>query len=222
MRWIFLLLVALNIFYFVWTQQQPLSIGDGAASFVLADGPKRNLSLVSEQQATSPARSAADTGEGMCLHLGGFEQEERATALAQRLLSLDIQAQQSAIRVEFAKDHWVYLPPFGSRDAALRQLRELQARGIDSYLVTEGDLQNGISLGIFSVQGSAAALLERMRAMGYGAELRELVRERREYWVRVPPAASDLIGDELLGRLSANFPGLRRQRLPCTQSLATR
>lgn len=222
MRWIFLLLAALNIFYFVWTRQQPVSLADGVAPFALSEGARKDIRLISEQGRAAAAQGSGRTEEGLCLHLGGFESEERASLLAQRLLSLDIPVQQTAISAEFAKDYWVYLPPFGSRDAALRQFRELQARGIDSFLVAEGDLANGISLGIFSVQGLAVGLLERMRGQGYGAEMRELVRERREYWVRVPGQAVGLLGDELLGTLARDFLELRRQMLSCAGALATR
>jgi hypothetical protein len=123
---------------------------------------------------------------------------------------------------ESSKDYWVYLPPFGSRDAALRQFRELQARGLDSYLITQGDLANGVSLGIFSSKDSADSLLERIRAMGYGAELRELIRERRDHWVYVSLQASGLVGDTLLGQLRRDFPELRQQMLPCVAPLASR
>ncbi|MNJ69215.1 hypothetical protein D3C77_655400 [compost metagenome] len=56
--------------------------------------------------------------------------------------------------------------------------------------------------------------------MGYGAELRELVRERREHWVRVPARDSVLIGDDLLSRLVQDFPGMRHQMLPCASTIA--
>ena len=63
----------------------------------------------------------------ICLYLGGFETDQRSSMLEQRLISLDIQAGQAVTNLESSKDYWVYLPPFGSRDAALRQFKELQA-----------------------------------------------------------------------------------------------
>jgi hypothetical protein len=220
MRWIFLLLVALNIFYFVWTQQQRPSLSRDVAPFTLPDGAKRNIHLVSERKSLEGEQGSVVSSGELCLHLGGFENGNDASLLEQRLISLDIPAKQTVVSSESSKDYWVYLPPFGSRDAALRQFRELQARGLDSYLITQGDLTNGVSLGIFSGQDSAVSLLERIRAMGYGAEMRELIRERRDYWVYVPPQGLGLIGDTLLGQLAQDFPGLRQQMLPCAASLA--
>lgn len=222
MRWIFLLLVALNIFYFVWTQQRSVSVADGVAPFALAEGAKKNIQLLAEQETIGATEGSGSYEQGECLHLGGFDKEEKADLLAQRLLSLDIAVQRAAMSVEFAKDYWVYLPPFGSRDAALRQFRELQARGVDSYLITEGDLGNGISLGIFSTHSLAVGLRERMRSLGYGAEMRELVRQRREFWVRVPVRVRPLLSEPLLAQLMEGFPDLRQQVLSCADPLASR
>lgn len=222
MRWIFLLLVALNIFYFVWTQQQAPSLARDVAPFTLPDGAKRNIHLVSEREGMQSAQASAVSGSEICLYLGGFENENDASLLEQRLISLDIPAKQTVVSSESSKDYWVYLPPFGSREAALRQFRELQARGLDSYLITQGDLANGVSLGIFSSHDSAVSLLERIRSLGYGAELRELIRERHDYWVYVLPGELGLVGDKLLEQLMQDFPGFRHRMIPCTASLAKR
>src|SRR5690606_27280269 len=77
-----------------------------------------------------------------------------------------------------------------------------------------------ISLGIFSMQDSADRLLTQMRALGYAAEVRELVRERREYWVRIPDKARPLLSKVLTDRLAADFPGLRQQLLSCNATVA--
>lgn len=221
MRWTFLLLAALNIFYFVWTHQRPPLLVVDAVHFSVSDGAAKVIRLVSEQAELATEQANNSSGKEICLFLGGFESEEQASTLRQRLISLDISAKQAVVASESSRDYWIYLPPFGSRDAALRQFKELQARGIDSYLITQGDLANGISLGIFSVQDSAVSLLERIRSMGYGAELRELIRERRDYWVRISAGEKGLVGEELLGQLARDFPEARQRLLPCAGALAS-
>ena len=62
------------------------------------------------------------------MYLGSFEQEAEALALEQRLLSLDIQSGVRSIDAAAGVDYWVYLVPLASRQASLRQLKELQAR----------------------------------------------------------------------------------------------
>jgi hypothetical protein len=114
----------------------------------------------------------------------------------------------------------VYLPPLGSRQASLRQLRELQARKIDSYIITQGDLANGISLGIFPREDSAKSVIQRLRDAGYEAEFRALPRSHRRYWVRIAPESRHLVSDALLEGLAFDFKGLQHQIIPC-ESIAT-
>ena len=72
----------------------------------------------------------------------------RRKPLEQRLLSPDVQSEIQEVDTASGVDYWVYLPPL-ARQASLRQLRELQSRNIDSYIITVGDLANGISLEYF-------------------------------------------------------------------------
>jgi hypothetical protein len=84
MRWVFLLLVMLNVFYYVWHQQEaplrpkevaPLSLFKGA----------RDIQLLIESTSAKPASK--------CLYLGGDIPQAEAKTIEQRLTSLDIQTQ---------------------------------------------------------------------------------------------------------------------------------
>jgi hypothetical protein len=55
--------------------------------------------------------------------------------------------------------YWVIIPP-QPYDVALNQFRSMQHRGVDSYLVTEGENKNAISLGLFESQNAAISVLE--------------------------------------------------------------
>lgn len=216
MRWIFLLLVVLNLFYYVWHQQQaPLRVNEIEPAPV-AQGEKGDIRLLSESQA--PVRrpvQASQEQEAVCLFLGSFERESDAGVVEQRLLSLDIRSRVQSVDAVGGVDFWVYLAPLASRQASLRQLRELQARRIDSYIITEGDLANGISLGIFPRSDSAESVMQRLRAAGYEPAMRELPRAQRSYWVRVAPESRRLADDFLLQRLASDFNGLQHQLMPC-------
>lgn len=97
----------------------------------------------------------------------------------------------------------------------MRQLRELQARRIDSYIITQGELANGISLGIFPRSDSADSVMQRLREVGYEPQMRELSRAHRSFWVRVAPESRRLADEFLLGRLAGDFAGLQHQLMPC-------
>lgn len=222
MRWVFFLLLLLNVGLFAWQQRltpevsSELSLRAPSATVQ----PVASLQLLAEaqpvqQQATVSGLAPAPVAES-CLVLGGFDGAERAGQLEQRLLSLDISARVITIDAAFGADHWVYIPPLASSQASLRQLRELQARGIDSYLITEGELANGILLGVFPRLEAAVGVADKLRAAGYEPQVRELPRVYQQYWVRVASKARRLVDELLLKQLAADFPDLKHDVISCT------
>ena len=219
MRWLLLLLILLNLFYYVHHQQQAPWVAPESPVFAGAvDSSIRLLSESGEPERRSQAAEAG--GEATCLFLGGFDDESLAAALRQRLLSLDIASTLLGIDSTAGVDYWVYLPPLVSRQASLRQIRELQSRNIDSYIITVGDLSNGISLGIFSRKDSAEGVVGRLRELDYSASIRELPRAHRKYWVRVESQSRHHVDEPLLLNLVRDFTNLQHRQMACT-SVAT-
>lgn len=223
MRWVLLLLILLNVFYYVWHQQQAPLRAKEIAPVESYQGGRKDIQLLSEaadnvQPHSGGKPEVADdsaVAASACLYLGSFEQESQAKEVEQRLLSLDIKAQVRALDAAAGVEYWVYLEPLASRQASLRQLRELQARRVDSYIITQGDLANGISLGIFPRSDSADVVMQRLRDAGYEPKVRELSRSHRSFWVRVSPESRRLADEVLLGRLAGDFAGLQHQLMPC-------
>ena len=218
MRWFFLFLLALNVFYYVWHQQQAPLRPKEIAPLSLFHAEQKNIRLLSES-AETPQRRPADekpaaAPASACVYLGSFPVEDRARQLVQRLLSLDVQASVQTVDAAAGTDYWVYLPPLASRQASLWQLRELQARKIDSYIITEGDLTDGISLGIFQRKDSADSVVERLKTAGYDALVRELARSQHDYWAQITPESGRLVDDSLVRQLAPDFPELQKQTMP--------
>lgn len=214
MRWLFILLVTMNLlFYLHQIKQAPSIVRDSAAleSPTLGIGIK----LLSETESLA-LREPLRKVESACLFLGGFDQESIVRAIEQRLLSLDIASQIVPVDEAAGVDYWVYLPPLVSRQASLRQLRELQSRNIDSYIITVGDLTNGISLGIFSRKDSAESVVTRLLGVDYAAMIRELPRTHRRYWVRVEGSDQSLLTSSLVAGLVRDFPELEHQQMACS------
>ncbi|MBA1261533.1 SPOR domain-containing protein [Stutzerimonas stutzeri] len=220
MRWLLLLLILFNLFYYLHNQQR-VPWGAQELPVPVTATPDPGIRLLSESnepgRRIQPARAAEDS---VCLFLGGFDDESLAVALRQRLLSLDIASTLQGIDATSGVDYWVYLPPLVSRQASLRQLRELQSRNIDSYIITVGDLSNGISLGIFSRKDSAESVVGRLQGLDYSALIRELPRAHRKYWVRVESQSRHHVDDQLLLAMVRDFSDLQRRQMPCA-SVAT-
>lgn len=217
MRWLFLLLVTLNILYYAFQlQQSPLQAKQVAPSLSYGGEVGSKIALLSES-ARLPNKQPQILPEKnvTCLFLGGFDDEDTVRALEQRLLSLDVRSSLQVMETTVGVDYWVYLPPLASRQASLRQLRELQSRNIDAYIISVGDLSNGISLGIFSRQDSAEGVVSRLGAAGYAALVRELPRAHRTQWLRVEPESRELLSEALLGSLVEQMPALKHQQKSC-------
>ncbi|WP_068830815.1 SPOR domain-containing protein [Pseudomonas sp. BMS12] len=224
MRWLFLLFLVLNLFYYVWHQQKAPLRAKEVESVELRQASQQGVRLLSSAdrarmrpEASAVPESAA-AGES-CLFLGSFQQASEAQQVEQRFTALDIQAQVRSVDAAAGLDYWVYLAPLASRQASLRQLKELQARRIDSYIITQGDLANGISLGIFPRSDSAESVMQRLRDAGYEPLLRELPRAQRSFWVRITPESRRL-ADDALQQLAVDFKDLQHQIMPC-ESVAT-
>lgn len=221
MRWSFLLLLVLNLFYYVWHQQQAPLRAKEVLPLSSYRGSQQDIQLVSEAERPQVKDESVVVEENSaCLFLGGLEEESVARAVEQRLLSTDIKASVEVLDAAVGLDYWVYLAPLASRQASLRQLKELQARKIDSYIISQGDLINGISLGIFPRSDSAQSVMQRLREAGYEPMLRELTRAHRNYWIKIAPQSRQLVSDALLNRLAEDFSGLEHQLMPC-EGIAT-
>ena len=94
MRWLFLLLVVLNIFYYVWHQQEAPLRAKEVVSLSLYKGSQQGISLLSE------ARSVVTTGDAQsgpaegveCLYLGGLPAEDQLRSLQRKLSDKGMQS----------------------------------------------------------------------------------------------------------------------------------
>lgn len=217
MRWLFIGLVIINIFYFVWSQQWASHSDSMDAVKLQKAVPAGQVKLLSEvegadeQQLKTENQSAERAEE---LLLGGFADEELASKLQQRLLSLDIKSDLKVLDKQVSVEFWVYLQPLPSRQASMRQLKELQARNIEGYLITQGELTNGVSLGLFAHENTAQSVAQRLSAAGYEPVIREIERKQRLYWVLIEANARRLVDEGLLDQLATDFEGMQHLLRP--------
>lgn len=217
MRWLFLLLVVLNMLLGLYhVNRSPSAAVTSPAAHDVRD--EAGIKLLSEAEAIQleQPKQPVQPSERTCLYIGGFDEETVALDVSQRLLSVELSPRVESVDETAGVDYWVYLPPLVSRQASLRQLRELQSRNIDSYIITVGDLSNGISLGIFSRRDSAEGVVKRLGLVDYTASIRELPRTHRRYWVVVEGGSQQSLAQALLNDLTANFPGLEQREMPCS------
>lgn len=208
MRWIVLTLLISNIAYFAWEFSQggivePTVLKDVAmpplqgASLVLLT--ERLPSVASNAPPPAPVVIAQPTPvhrqvdsvvgkkESMCVSVGPYEAESDGRVLVKNLDVEGFKSKVEALELSRDEQYWVLMPPVDSRKAAMGMLKNLQAKRIDSYLVSSGEMKNAISLGLFNKEQSAKGVLASVREAGFAAELRTKERIQSEYWVRISP-----------------------------------
>ncbi len=235
MRWVFLLLLLLNGLLCIWALRQadpglpavssPAVVADfkGGVKLVLLeeieqDERDRLYAQGRERELLKLTQSGTDAGGGygkLCTLVGAFESARQAEQLIEYLAALEVEAQLQAVEVPDETGYWVHLPPEASRKQALRRLHELQAKGIDSFVIPKGELANGISFGMFGDALRSQTYLERLRGMGYQAQLKEVARTHKETWVILQPHEAGEIDEELWLELLRREQNLEKRQNFC-------
>ncbi len=234
MRWILIVLLMCNGIYYLW---QSYLVDSGGA--VQADvelrraGMGEELVLLSELPGSQtepeprqvnaqlpPAKSAADAAAlaiepALCWMIGPFKDDVSLKLVVGRLDSLDINLRMHEIVIPGEPDYRVHIAPQPSRKLALKLLRELQAKKIDSFLITEGELENGLSLGFFTQQPRAEAVLKQRLEQGYPAIVKVVPREHRQKWAIFEAGEYDKFSDTLWEKVREGNPGLERRKNFC-------
>lgn len=231
LRWLVLGLLLCNGIYFLW-QHQAASVSVAAVEPVKAQGDP--LVLLSEagkggaaqsapqpqedrpaEPAAPPAPIAEAPAQPVCHMIGPFKERISARQVKDRLQALDITVNTYQLNVPSKPDYWVHLGPMRSRKEALEALRELHSKNIDSFLITEGDLVNGISLGFFTREDLAQAVLKQRRAQGYDAKIQEVPRFSEELWDVFAEGEYSKFSDQLWQEISAGTQDLELRKNLC-------
>jgi len=190
-RMLFLLLLALNIGVGCWLYFTP----QGTASQLLpaTDPGVPKLVLLSEQEHPTEANAAelasapestADLRNDSCGSIGPFATQADMRGAINALTPLVSRIQYREAHATETRGYWVYLPAMASREQALAIARQLSAKGVrDYYVVTAGDQQNTISLGLFRDRGNADKRRNEVAALGFNPELITRTEELPVYWV---------------------------------------
>ncbi|HEY0179368.1 MAG TPA: SPOR domain-containing protein [Dokdonella sp.] len=189
-RALFLLLLALNL---------------GGACWLLFANPKRNappprtdpdvpsLVLLSERDggdaatnaelATAP-ESKADLADDVCRTLGPYPTQADARAATNALTPMVKRVRVRETHATQTRGYWVYLPAVATREQALGTARALSAKGVrDYYVVTAGDQQNTVSLGLFREPGNAERRRAEIAALGFAPQTVARTEDTPSYWL---------------------------------------
>ena len=125
MRWLFLLLLVLNVFYYIWHQQEaPLRAKD-VTPLSLYRGSQQDIRLLSEAPEAAKDKSKIVQVDAGCLYLGGFTRQDVAQGLERRLIGMDVKFQVASKGSLDTGAYWVRVAPESRRWLDDTQLQNL-------------------------------------------------------------------------------------------------
>jgi len=192
MRGLFLLLVLANLAAYAWWRygspadsgldRQPLArqiepeklkivppaeLAAPPARKPVASPPAASAAAPPAPPVAAPAAAASAPALLACLEWGSFTLTDAPRA--EKLLEpLALGTRLAQRRTEETAGWWVFMPPQGNRQAALKKAAELKNLGIDEFFVVpdEGPYRWAVSLGVFRNEDAARARLAALRAQG--------------------------------------------------------
>lgn len=168
MRLVALVLLLANLAVWFAPGLIPPVTYEASAGGILPRVASLKLSDSSEQAPLPPTE---------CVRVGWFDSREDATAFAERVGEhFRIEERER----ELPPLNWVMIPP-QPREVALSQFRDLFSRGVESYVVTEGEYRNAISLGLFESRAAAESVLEEKKQQNLNVVLVNFPRNRIGY-----------------------------------------
>lgn len=221
MRTLFFILLGGNILLAAWLiLDRPEAVPQPPP--VPADVPR--LELLSEQQGAVRMSGEEPAGQvesepgragqpRTCFSLGPFETEADARTLAGRLGDDTLSREIRRIQAEAEIGHWVFLPAMETREEALAVARELSDAGLrDYYVVTAGDEENTISLGLYSERSNAERRVDRLQELGFDPEMRRRTETVPRYWLDI---ATPPNGDRNWSNVLAGYPDASASQADC-------
>ena len=109
---------------------------------------------------------------------------------------------------------WVYLTPEANANAAYKLSQKLIQNKIrDYYIISKTDKKNGISLGHFKDKDRAYGHAERLKKLGFSAEVDVVFRSYEIYWLDYKVGQRVDISPDILKR--PQFKGIKQFDRDC-------
>lgn len=161
--------------------------------FALADNQ-----LVTDLPDITSVNLGTGSANMFCYTFGPIEEESLAIGVEDWFNS-----RRAKTNVKFTDERgkqlfWIYLEPYGHNNDAMSIIKDLDNKGIKDYrLISKVNLQNAISLGLYSSQAAVNNRLMELKEKGYKPIIMPYNDGKRVYWVdvqlSVEPVALDAV-----------------------------
>lgn len=216
MKWVFMLLLAINIGFGVFVYLRD-NVPDPDAQLVALQMNAEKIQIVQPRPMPAPAPVTA-SARAVCIEWSSFSAGEVARVQgALDRLALGARARRTEVGV--TAGYWVFMPPLRSQAAMERKAAELRELGVDEYfpILEPGRWRYAISLGVFRSEEGATRFLAQLRQLGVRSAT---VGEREQRVTQTAFVVSEPTEGESvkLADLRNEFPGSELRTVECPRT----
>ncbi len=183
-------------------------------SFDLMRQPQVTDQVMVTPEAHEPLVEEPDPAlEGICDIFRADEPE--LSRLSERLKAAGLNPDLVEEVVETPGPVMVYILPFDSAREAALELNVLRRENIESFIIADGELQNGISVGVFSAGQNAMARAAQIQALGYQTGEYQYSVEQSQYALYLPSRELVTLAEDYWHELQTDFPSMTREQNSC-------
>lgn len=225
MKWFFFILVLANLVLFFWNSQLKI---DHQEPVYKPSVQAPRLDLVSEQRQTaseSRVLAPADNPEvaviapeqaPACEVLGPFEKRRHAVSATEQFKRAGVESVIRPVSVEKQLGYWVLVPQAESRIVAIENMKTLKAAGYDDlWMFNKGELENAISLGLYTSRNRAEQFRNKVDSTGLNPVVKPRTVSNPEFWVEVELLPRSRKKSVLWNDLLTQYPETRRATISC-------
>ncbi len=141
-----------------------------------------------------------------CSRYGSIPDETIVSELRDWFTSRKAQAHVHYTEDRGSQLFWIYLAPQTTRAGALALIEEIESKGIGDFrLINRGDLQNAISLGLYSSREAVNSRLRELNEKGFVPVIVPYSDVTRIYWLDVKLVDSPLLKESIANGPPAKY-----------------
>lgn len=217
-RLLFIIALLSNIGLYIYDRQNRPKV----KSFTATDPGIDELVLLSELDTENTIWEDQNTDQNTspqafnqaCYSVGPFNSKSETTLILDALKNDVIKIRTRKVISTQEAGYWVFIPAMKSREEALNVGRRLSQLNIkDYYVVTGGENENTLSLGLYRESSNADARLQELLSKGFNAQKQIRVEQWPEFWLDYV-IASDQV--ERLPNVTELNPDIRTNKVECS------
>ncbi|MBV1930561.1 MAG: hypothetical protein KUG71_02500 [Porticoccaceae bacterium] len=227
-------IVLANFIVYYWFNGQSAPVSDGFESsqprldipslVLLSEVESKHIRAIVESppERTEPGLSNVNTsanqlnlGIGECWALGPVIDESIPQRLASEMGNFGFIVTARKPGVSSQSGFWVYLPPFSTFGALEAQRQALVALEIENFVIRNGKLKNGISLGYFNSEENARAKQAELALKGFRGQIDTSENIASSVWMSMSAQAFESLSNEFWLDMNRISPDLEVQGVAC-------